>query len=342
MTSQFFQKIQSRYQQYKIQRREYAYSNFLLECNKGVATLEMAIHLGHRLMCQENLHSHFFGGGGDLLKTAQYLVFYALQFPHEYTNRKYLQTILNANQAKIIIDLFEKRISKRMPVEYLTHESWYLGNKFYVNPDVLVPRSLMNARFRDFLNNTIWENYRVLDLCTGSGCIGISLALLNKKIKVDLADISMPALQVANKNIDEYNLQDRVQCIQSDLFMNIQKKYDLIITNPPYVSKKDYLSAPPEFKNEPREALEAGSDGLLIIKKLILEAGKYLNPNGKLIAEVGVETAKKIKKQFPKIRFKWYKYKRLPENETTLNRFLDIIYGADCILECHAQDLRLQ
>lgn len=164
----------------------------------------------------------------------------------------------------------------------------------------MVPRSIMNTRFNDFLNAIHWENYKILDLCTGSGCIGITLALLNPKINVDLADISPEALKVAQINIDRYNLNNRVKCIHSDCFANINNKYDLIITNPPYVTTKEYNKIPVEFKNEPKIALESGRSGLNVIDKILTQAKDYLNPNGTLIAEVGFTAAKRLKKNIPK------------------------------------------
>jgi ribosomal protein L3 glutamine methyltransferase len=167
----------------------------------------------------------------------------------------------------------------------------------------------MNTRFQDFLNEMDWQNYRVLDLCTGSGCIGISLALMHPLIHVDLADISAQALAVAEKNIQKYALSERVKCIQSNVFENISERYDLIITNPPYVSATDYKRSAKEFKNEPKIALVSGRDGLDIVHQIMQQARNYLNPNGKLIAEVGMPAVKQIKKHYRRVPFKWYKYR---------------------------------
>jgi ribosomal protein L3 glutamine methyltransferase len=224
-------------------------------------------------------------------------------------------------------------------VEYITNEGWYLGNKFYVNKNVLVPRSTMNTRFNDFLSEIHWKNNLVLDLCTGSGCIGISLALLNTKISVDLLDVSSKALEVATINVTNYNLSNRVRCIKSDLFENVQNKYDLIITNPPYVTTAEYKASPDEFKNEPKIALEAGADGLDIIKKILAQAKNYLNEDGKLIAEVGTSVAKALKRKYPNVPFKWLKYKRTLEHATIFDIWLDRVFGMDCIFICEAKDL---
>lgn len=278
------------------------------------------------------LHPHYFGNN-SLMETAQYLAFYSLQLPYDYNNETYTGMILNESQAQKIISLFEKRISKRIPVEYITNEAQYLGFKFYVNENVLIPRSLMNARFNDFLKHIYWTNYRVLDLCSGSGCVGITLALLKSNIRVDLLDISEKALDVAKINIERHRLQNRVKCIQGDLFENIDEKYDLIISNPPYVSTKEYEKSPKEFKQEPRIALEASQDGLEIIAQIIEEAKNHLNREGTLIVEVGYSLPRRIKKRYSKASFKWFKYKNHLGKES--------YFGKPCIFTCLARNLPL-
>lgn len=301
-------------------------------------TVKDIAYFGAKRMCQAKLHPHFFGDH-SLKTTALYLTFFALKLPYEYTNPDYLNKEITVNDAEKILQLFEKRISNRIPVEYITNESYYLGNPFYVNEHVLVPRSLMNTRFSDFLKFDQWKNYRVLDLCTGSGCIGISLALLNTKITVDLVDISVEALAVALVNINKYDLHNRVKCIQSDLFQNIQNKYDMIITNPPYVPLREYAQQPPEVKNEPAIALKAGIDGLEIIDNIIINSKFYLNPNGVLISEVGYPAAKKLKKKYPEIPFQWFKYRHPSGKESILDKFCQWTGYLDSIFLCRAKDL---
>lgn len=327
-------------------KRDNSYTTFLESFDQkeirqkilmGISVKDM-IHFGYQLMRKNKLHHHFFGNH-SLFETAQYLTFFALQLPYTpylsraYKYSSYLNIKLSEVEAVNIIELFKKRIENRLPVEYITQEAWYLGRKFYVNEQVLVPRSVMNARFNDFLNGTQWENNRVLDLCTGSGCIGISLALLNENIMVDLVDISKEALTVANTNIENYSssLESRVNCIQSDLFENVLHKYDLIITNPPYISCSDYEKSPTEFKREPKLALESGRDGLDIIRRILNDAKSYLNPNGKLIAEVGPAAAKLLKKQYPHLPFKWYKYKKPSKKESW--------FAVECVFQLDANQL---
>lgn len=319
-------------------KRQQIYGSILEDCKNNEITVEKISKLGARLMRQEKLHHHFFKDY-SLFTTALYLTLFALNLNFEKENVNSLNLKISAQEAYAIIQLFEKRISERLPVEYITHEADYLNYKFYVNEHVLVPRSVMNTRFDAFLNAVHWENYRVLDLGTGSGCIGISLALMNPNIAVDLADVSEKALSVATINIQRHSVQERVKCIQSDLFNHIHGKYDLIITNPPYVSQKEYQNSPAEFKTEPKLALEAGSEGLNIIDKILIQAKHYLNAEGILIAEVGGTTAKRLKKKYPKIPFRWFKYKRPSKGASTFDVWVDKIFGTDCIFQCHAKDL---
>lgn len=319
--------IQTAYSENK--KRNLQYIQFLESCKKKTATVLDIIYLGHTLMRKEKLHHHFFQN--SLLETARYLTFFSLNLPYEVGSLLGTDDKITEEDALKVIHLFERRIAEKIPVEYLTHLAFYLGNTFYVNEHVLVPRSIMNTRFNDFLMGVRWKNHRVLDLCTGSGCIGITLALLNPTIQVDLVDISIEALAVANINIKRYSLEDRVRCIQSDLFENIHETYDLIISNPPYVTTSEYEKSPAEFKKEPKIALESGKTGLDILEKMISQAKAYLNPQGKLIAEVGVTAAKRLKKMYPKIVFKWFKYKN-PAGKVS-------IFALDCIFECEAKNL---
>lgn len=309
-------------------KRNKIYLAFLEDCHHSKMTVNDIIHMGYRLMRQAKLHPHFFGNN-TLLENAEYLAFFALKLPYQKNN---LNLHITANNAEKIIALFEKRISEKIPVEYITHEAFYLNYQFYVNEHVLVPRSVMNTRFHDFLNNIDWENNSVLDLCAGSGCVGISLALLNPDIKVDLVDISPDALKVAAINIEKYGLQNRVRCIQSNLFSHVKHKYDLIITNPPYVSISEYNKSHAEFKKEPKLALESGWDGLALLHQILTQAKSYLNPRGKMIAEVGISAARRLKRRYPNISFKWLKYRK-PNGKQPL-------FAMDCIFECEAKSLQ--
>ncbi len=305
--------------------RNKSYNAFIAACRLGKATVEDIIRLGYKLMKKEKLFHHYFKDQ-SLLSTAEYLAYYALKKPLKKWDDK-----LTQEEAINIIRLFELRIAKRLPVAYITQETLFCGYQFYVNEHVLVPRSIMASRFKDFLNNTHWENYRVLDLCTGSGCIGITLALLMPMLQVDLLDISADALAVAQININKHALNDRVKCIQSNLFEYVDSKYDLIISNPPYVSSEEYKNCAEEFKKEPKIALEAGEDGLDIINRIIAQAKDYLNPNGTLIIEVGPTAVNHIKKQHPHITFKWLKHLKANGKEP--------LFSQASILQCNRSDL---
>jgi len=303
-------------------QRNAVYAAMLDSCRLGKATVAQIIAIGHKLMRKAKLHHHYFGDY-SLLNTATYLTYYSLEREksHKNANDK-----ITEQEATEIICLFERRIVERIPTPYITNEIYYCGHKFYVNENVLVPRSIMSSRFQDFLNAVTWENNSVLDLCTGSGCIGITLALMKPDVNVDLVDISSNALEVARINVHAHLLNNRVQCIQSDLFENINQQYDLIISNPPYVSISEYEACAEEFKNEPRIALEAGTDGLAIIDRILKQAKSYLTPNGMLIAEVGEPAAKRLKQKYPKIAFRWYKHRKSNGNES--------MFGKHCIFIC--------
>lgn len=323
-------------------KREKIYQLFIASSNQGKMTVKHLARGGCKLMRKAKVHYHFFADH-SLYKNALYLALFYLNLPYEYNNRHYLNRKITPSETMGIIKLFERRITERVPVEYITQEAYYLGKKFYVNKHVLVPRSLMSTQFKDFLNKVQWKNYRVLDLCAGSGCVGVTLALLNPNIKVDLVDISHDALAVARINVKNFGLEERVTCIQSDLFENIQEKYDLIITNPPYVTEIEYQQQPLEIKNEPKIALTAGTDGLAIINKILNQSGKYLNPQGLLIAEVGYSAAIMIKKIYPQLPIKWLKCKGGPEVQSIIYKLAEILVKytsyLDSILICEAKVL---
>jgi ribosomal protein L3 glutamine methyltransferase len=318
--------------------RQQRINQIIVASQSGHMTVHDIASMGYQWMRKEKIHHHFFVDH-SLWLIALHLTLFALHLPYDYKNKNSLGTIITEQDALNIIILFEKRIIKRLPVAYITNEAVYLGNSFYVNEHVLVPRSLMSTRFQDFLNGVCWKNYRVLDLCTGSGCIGITLALLNKNIQVDLVDLSEKALEVALVNIKKYNLENRVRCIQSDLFENVAGPYDLIITNPPYVPEHEYLRQPAEIKNEPEMALNAGIKGLDIIDKIIAQAKNYLNPEGILIAEVGYSAVKPLKKKYPKVPFKWFNFRETALKQSMLAAFIGWVGYPKGIFLCKAKGL---
>ena len=233
----------------------------------------------------------YFGHGSESVwDEAVHLVLSALNIHHDIDNNMTFSRLLT-KEKDIIIDYVYKRAYQRKPLAYILNKAWFADMEFDIDERVIIPRSplaeLIRNDFSPWINDHSSVN-NVLDLCTGSGCIGIACANTFENAKITLVDISTDALDVANHNIKKHSLNDRVQAINSNLFNNLNgKKFDLIISNPPYVDIKDLTSMPQEYHHEPKLALEAGNDGLDLAKRIILEADKYLTENGTLIVEVG-------------------------------------------------------
>ncbi|EEX36679.1 hypothetical adenine-specific methylase yfcB [Vibrio metschnikovii CIP 69.14] len=202
-----------------------------------------------------------------------------------------------------------KRINERTPIAYLTNKAWFCGLEFFVDERVLVPRSpigeLIQAQFSPWLLD---EPTRIMDLCTGSGCIAIACAYAFPEAEVDAIDISADALQVAEQNIQDHGLEQQVFPIRSDLFRDLPKEqYDIIVTNPPYVDQEDMNSLPDEFKHEPELGLAAGTDGLKLARRILANAPHYLTDNGILVCEVGNSMIHLVD-QYPNIPFTWLEF----------------------------------
>jgi len=226
--------------------------------------------------------------------------------------REVLDRPLSVDEHEILEQLLQQRIVERIPVPYLTGTAWFALLPFHVNRQVLIPRSpiaeLVEEGFQPwFVRNGVSDiPDSVLDLCCGSGCIGIACAKYLPDCTVDLADLSAEALGVARGNIALHDVASRVCCYQGDLFCALPpgKTYDVIVCNPPYVDAADMASLPPEYRHEPRFALEAGQDGLDLVKRILAEAADYLNDGGLLIVEVGNSEAALVE-QFPDLPFTW-------------------------------------
>ncbi|WP_044470888.1 50S ribosomal protein L3 N(5)-glutamine methyltransferase [Mannheimia massilioguelmaensis] len=233
------------------------------------------------------------------------LVLSGLDLPLDLPNELY-ETRLTLSEKQAIIGLVIERLAKRLPVAYLTNSSWFCGLEFYVDERVIIPRSPISALIEDRFQSLLGkEPKRILDMCTGSGCIAIACAEQFKEAEVDAVDLSTDALNVAEINIERYNLLDRVFPLQSDLFDNLPAdKYDLIISNPPYVDQEDLDDMPEEFHHEPEMALGSGFDGLDITKRILATAANYLNDNGVLVCEVGNSMIHLIE-QYPNVPFNW-------------------------------------
>ena len=204
-----------------------------------------------------------------------------------------------------MLRLLEERVRARKPLAYLIREAWLGDHRFYVDERALVPRSFIAELLRERLEPWVARPvHRALDLCTGSGCLAILVALTFPKARVDATDISRPALAVARKNIAFYRLGRRIRLAHADLFPKISKPYDLIVANPPYVGAAAMRKLPPEYRREPRIALAGGADGLAFVRRILEGAPEFLRPGGWLVVEVG-HARRAVERAFPRLPFLW-------------------------------------
>lgn len=250
----------------------------------------------------------FYGHGTDnAWDEAVYLVFCALQIPFAADEQIMSRAITPQEQQKVEA-LALRRLEERLPVAYLVGEAWFAGLPFTVNEQVLIPRSpiaeLIQQEFATLLPRT---PEHILDLCTGSGCIGIATALTFEDSRVDLADISPQALEVARANVQRHGLESRVRVVESDLFAALQGSYDLILSNPPYVSQQEVDELPPEYRHEPALGLLSEDDGLAIPLRILREAAELLAPEGVLIMEVGY-SREALSARLPGVPLLWLEF----------------------------------
>jgi len=248
-----------------------------------------------------------FGHGTDnALDESAALVMHALHLGRDLPE-DYFDAVLNETEREQVIHLIDSRVSTRKPAAYLTHEAWFAGLPFYVDERVLVPRSpiaeLIANRFSPWVEPE--RIGRVLDLCTGSGCIAIACAYAFPDARVLATDISADALAVARENINRHGLAQRVQLLESSLFERIgERRFDLIVSNPPYVSYEEMQQLPDEFHHEPLLGLSAGEDGLDVVVQILKNASRHLRDNGILVVEVGC-SQQALVGQYPDIPFLW-------------------------------------
>ncbi len=228
-------------------------------------------------------------------------------------DEKTLEARLSTREKQNIAKMLMARVHENIPAAYLTHRAWFCGLEFYVDDRVLIPRSpiaeMIKTSFRPFLKH---YPKRILDMCTGSGCIAIACASVYQKgsTMIDAVDICPEALEVCSSNIANYGLEEIVYPYQSDLFKEIpeDERYDLIICNPPYVDKNDFDNMPSEYRHEPEVALKAGEDGLDIVRRILAQASYFMNENGILVCEVGNSKAALVE-EYPDVPFHWVNFK---------------------------------
>lgn len=264
---------------------------FCVSCFRGCD-----VHIGH--------------GTSDPFAEASALVLQTLNLEWS-ADEEILSARLLPSERAAIAETLRKRVNDRTPLAYLLNLAYFNGLPFYVDERVLVPRSpiaeLIQDRFLPWLKD---EPQRILDLCTGSGCIAIACAKEFPDAVVDASDLSLDALSVAAINVEHHDLQERVGLLESDVFSKLPgQRYDLIVSNPPYVDAEDMADLPEEFLREPEMGLASGADGLDITKRILAEAADYLTKDGVLVIEVG-NSQWALEQTFPDVPFIWVEFER--------------------------------
>jgi ribosomal protein L3 glutamine methyltransferase len=269
----------------------------------------------------------FFGHGSEnAYDEAAYLILHTLNLPLDRLD-PFLDARLTQSEIYDVLDIIERRTEQRIPAAYLTNQAWLGDLSFYVDERVIVPRSfiaeLLHEQLFPWLENPD-EVHTVLDMCTGSGCLAILAAHAFPNAHVDAVDVSVDALDVAQYNVTDYALEDRITLIESDLYAKLKgKKYDLIISNPPYVDAPSVAALPQEFKYEPMLALGSGEDGLNATRVILEHAAEHLTDNGLLIVEIG-HNRDALEAAFPDLPFTW----------------LDVSAGDEFVFLLHRNDLQ--
>lgn len=256
-----------------------------------------------------------FGHGSDnALDEAFHLVLWALKLPFDLP-AVYLEAAVTPGERRAVLKLLDRRIRKREPAAYLTGEAWFAGLPFHVDARVLIPRSpiaeLIERRFQPWL---VQEPATLLDLCAGSGCIGIACALAFPQARVDLVELDAGAREVCASNLarhdPDHDLRGRVEVLAGDLFESLAgRRYDLIVSNPPYVPAAEWAQLAPEYRHEPRIALESGPDGMDIVARILDAAPDHLSPDGVLVCEIG-GSQEEFDARFPLFPAVWPEFQR--------------------------------
>ncbi len=249
-----------------------------------------------------------FGHGSlNALDEAAYLILHTLHLPLDKLE-PFLDAKLLSHEIEAVLHIIERRCMERLPAAYITNEAWLHGYRFFVDNRVIVPRSfiaeLIPHQFAPWVEPDSVAD--ILELCTGSGCLSIMLADVFPDAQIDAIDLSPNALEVAQRNVDDYELASRIRLIESDVYQNVPaaKKYDIIVSNPPYVNSESMGSLPEEYRHEPNMALDGGDDGMDIVRRIIDGAKARLNPNGILMVEIGHERTG-CEAAFPDLELTW-------------------------------------
>ena len=256
---------------------------------------------------------------------AVYLILHTLKLPLGELD-PVLDRQLSPSELEAVRAVLRRRVRERRPAAYLTREAWLGEFRFYVDERAIVPRSFIAELLRDGLAPWVADARRVrsvLDLCTGSGCLAVLAAHAFPKARIDAADLSAEALQVARRNVKDYALDKRVRLVRSNLFDHLAgRSYDLILSNPPYVNAAAMRALPREYRREPRLALAGGRDGLALVRRMLAQAAAHLNPGGMLVVEIGHNRAA-LEQAYPRLPFTW----------------LDTSAGEDYVFMLHREDL---
>lgn len=261
---------------------------------------------------QAEVHEVYYGHGTDNAYDDMWaLIFESLSLPIQ-SESMFLLSRLTQEEKKILNQQLESRIIKRIPVPYLTHKAYFCGFPFYVDERVLIPRSpigeLIAQQFSPWIEAA--RVHRILDLCTGSGCIAIACAHAFPDAQVDAVDISEAALEVAEINCEHHGVEDNLTLIQSDCFERVnQFAYDIIVSNPPYVGEEEMQTLPKEYLHEPKLALETEKNGLAIVEKILYSAHEYLSDHGILVVEVG-NSEEALVEAYPHVPFTWLEFEK--------------------------------
>jgi len=251
----------------------------------------------------------FAHGTTNAREEAVLLVFHALGLPFDAPEDK-LDRRLTEEEKSRVVGLLRQRVQTRKPAAYLLGEAWFAGLLFYVNEQVLVPRSPIAEIIESGFSPWVGEVHRILDIGTGSGCIAIACALAFPEARVDAVDLCPHALEIARRNVLRHQVRDRVRALQSDLFAALaSQRYDLIVSNPPYVPARHMAALTPEHRHEPAFGLDGGVDGLSVVSRILEDASHHLTDKGVLVVEVG-ESAGALEQRYPRLPFVWLELTR--------------------------------